>query len=938
MSRAVIVKGLTRRFGTQKALDNVSFALPEKGLIGILGSSGSGKTTLLNILSGIDGDYQGEVRVLGTKLGRLSEPKRRAFRLSNLGYVFQNFNLLELETAQMNLMLILDSLYSSKKELKEKKAMDLLSGFGLEKKAKQVVNTLSGGEKQRVALARALCNDPRILLCDEPTGALDEKNADLVFSLLRQVGRKRLVIVVSHDRQLVERYCNLILSMKNGKLSDISIRDTKSGNRDVSSLLLTDRKPKSHLSWGYLFLHAIHLIRAKKWRALVSESSIAMGLCGFGLATYISTSISSELDAAFSSIVPPSVLVMSPRNGVDSPIGSVYGASFQECEWAVEEYGDLVMDYGSDLHMDYETWFKDANYFSADTGSSWVRLEDFSMRSINDFQWLDLLSNPICYPRYPAIMYDDQVILGLPYESMFKLCLNLHVLRNYQALGEYIDSNGLDIILNIANNDYLFDDQEIFSVIGVVESEVPCFYHLDHKWNRKIIIDQMRFRSSITEETPNPQYVFEIPYLALNGSYSEFLSLARVDPQLEHLIYEPARHEYLPTVCRIGEPCGVRRLYLYGADKSGVSFVTLNQCQAACSGIVGRTPVTNGSYYAQAGSLAMGFSGKFFLCKDRESAEKTVDFYSDLPIDDAFLPGEEIEGAKDGSYLSMASSGVRLSTDLSGTIEGSLPIGVEECVLSKALYKAWGEPAEIYVSAEVGADATERTYVRDFAIGSLKVVGVKDVPYDTFFVNSDWSVDYFLDVFGMSSFALEPVGAVFAFKNQEEAEKGAGILTKEFPSYLFSSPSKEVSDSIASTLGYIGTILTVFSGIALSMSALLFLIVMAITVSENESEAAMMEVVGISERDVARSYYAHTFLYAVASTLSSITMLIFAELVTKRYIASYFRTQTNWSIPISPLLITVGVAFGFTIFITLGIFAYLRKRKSPFRVKTSGKS
>ncbi len=938
MNKLVEVRGLTRRFGKQVALDNVSFSLPDNGLVGILGSSGSGKTTLLNILSGVDGSYQGRVMVAGVKLHRLSEKKRRRFRLTRMGYVFQNFNLLELETAQMNLMLVLDSLYASKKEMKEKKAMDLLSAFGMEKKAGQRVNTLSGGEKQRVALARALCNDPKILLCDEPTGALDEKNANLVFHLLQRVALQRLVIVVSHDRPSVEKYCSYILSMKDGKITSSQTLNNKGSDSLVSSLKLTEQRAKPRASWTYLMTHAIHLIKAKKWRALVSESSIAMGLCGFGLATYISTSISSELDAAFSSIVPPSVLVMSPRNGIESPLGSIYGAGLSECEWAMEEYGDLVLDYGTDLHMDYEGWFKDANYFSVDTGSSWVQLEDYSIRSINDFLWLDLLDNPVCYPRYPAIMYDDQVVLGLPYSSMFKLCLNLHILRNYQALGEYIDSNGLGIVLNISNVDYQFDDQEIFSVIGVVESDVPCFYHLDHRWNRKIIIDQLRFRTSITEETDSPQYIFEIPYLALNGSYSEFLRFARVDPVLEHLIYEPARYEYLPTVCPLGSPCSVRRLYLYGADKSGVSFLTLNECQKACPSIVGRTPVTSGSYYAQAGSLAMGFTGKFFLCKDEESAEKIVDFYSDLPIESAFLPGEEIDGTKDGSYMLTASNGVRLSTDLSGPLEGSAPVGVEECLLSTALYKSWGEPSEICVAAEVGASATERFYTRDFGIGKLKVVGTKDAPYDTFFVNSDWSVDYYLDVFGMSSFALEPMGAVFSFQNQEDAEAGSKVLAERFPTYLFSSPAKEVTDSLSSTLGYVGTILTAFSFIALAMSALLFLIVMAITVSENESEAGMMETIGISSTDIARSYYAHTILYSFGSTLSSLIMLVVTEIFAKQYIASYFGTKASWSIPLDPLLMTSGVSVFFTFFISLGIFVYLHERNMKKGLKTSGKT
>ena len=550
------------------------------------------------------------------------------------------------------------------------------------------------------------------------------------------------------------------------------------------------------------------------------------------------------------------------------------------------------------------------------------------MRSINDFLWLDQVANPICYPKMPAILRNDEVVLGLTYEEMFSICLELHIKRDYQSLGDYINAKGFDIVLNISNEEYGFDDQEIFSVFAVIASPTPCFYHLDHHWNHKIIVDQLRFRSTLSEETPNPQYVFEIPYLALSVQPSEFVLAARKDEKLEHLVFDPASYSYLPTVCPVDGVCSIKRLYLYGADKSGVSFQTLDSCLEVCPSIKGRLPVTSASYFAGSSSLAMGFAGKFYLCADFETAEKTVDEYSYLPYEAAFLPGEENDDCKDGSYFAQGDSSIRVLADLSGQVVGELPLGDEECLLSKQLYEKWGEPTEVYASVEVGSEVRGSTYVRDMVISPIKVTGYKESDYDAFFVNSDWSVDFYLDALSVSSFLLEPMGCVFYFASQEEADAGAVTLEKAFPDYVFASPAKEISDSIASTLRYIGSILNIFSIIALVMSALLFLVVMMISVTENEGEARLFRYIGISERDIRRVFRTQAYSFFFLALVSGVGMLAVSEMVAKLYIAKIFGSKINLSIPLRPIGLTIAASavFLLTIIMWINIHLYRKNR------------
>jgi putative ABC transport system permease protein len=215
---------LNRHFGRQQVLHDVDVDFPATGLIGLVGASGSGKSTLLNIMSGLDSHYEGSAKVYGREWKKMSEAERSSFRLKHIGYVFQSFNLLELETVLSNVLVPLDALSNASTRLKKRKAFDYLSFVGLKGKAQQRLSHLSGGEKQRVCFARALVSDPDILLCDEPTGALDEKNAILIFELLKAIAKTKLVIVVSHDRKLVEHYAAFILSISDGHLEGEALK------------------------------------------------------------------------------------------------------------------------------------------------------------------------------------------------------------------------------------------------------------------------------------------------------------------------------------------------------------------------------------------------------------------------------------------------------------------------------------------------------------------------------------------------------------------------------------------------------------------------------------------------------------------------------------------------------------------------------------------
>ena len=198
-----------------KALDNVSIQFPESGMVFILGKSGSGKSTLLNVMGGLDSYDSGEFVIKGKSSKDFAGSDFDAYRNTFIGFIFQEYNVLDDFTVGANIALAL--------ELQGKKATDeavngILAQVDLLNYAKRKPNELSGGQKQRVAIARALVKEPEIIMADEPTGALDSNTGKQIFDTLKALSKQKLVLIVSHDRDFAERYADRIVELADGRI------------------------------------------------------------------------------------------------------------------------------------------------------------------------------------------------------------------------------------------------------------------------------------------------------------------------------------------------------------------------------------------------------------------------------------------------------------------------------------------------------------------------------------------------------------------------------------------------------------------------------------------------------------------------------------------------------------------------------------------------
>lgn len=263
------LRGVTKQYGETVILDGADYTFPQRGLVCLMGPSGAGKTTLLNLLAGFDTDYSGDIAVGGALLRELDEDGLCRYRRDNIGFVFQNYHLLAGYTALENVCLArapgIDPMEA------KKQAISILERLGIGEKSGQKVETLSGGQKQRVAIARALMGDPQIILADEPTGALDRANSTEIMELLRGLAAQRLVVVITHDRQICS-FADEVISIQDGKV----VSDRPAPNPPPQSSLRTDGAVSPSLGG-----QAKKNIRVRLGRYLGAALAVSIGLMGF---------------------------------------------------------------------------------------------------------------------------------------------------------------------------------------------------------------------------------------------------------------------------------------------------------------------------------------------------------------------------------------------------------------------------------------------------------------------------------------------------------------------------------------------------------------------------------------------------------------------------------------------------------------------------------
>lgn len=272
----------------EAVLDDINLTFNRDEFVSILGCSGAGKSTLLNIIGGLDCKTSGKLLINGKDIYKYNDSNLDYYRKNNVGFIFQNYNLIEHLTVYENVMLPL--LLTNSKN-KHKRVLKMLDKVGLKDKKDSKICDLSGGQKQRVAISRALINNPDIILADEPTGALDYKTGYEIMNLIKKLSKNKLVIMVTHNKVLAKKYSSRIIYLDKGRV----ISDTNPSRK--KKIYFNMKYNGSNLNIKNALLYSIKTIKAKRKSFLLTSLASSIGLILVALIISVSNGLKKEMNS-----------------------------------------------------------------------------------------------------------------------------------------------------------------------------------------------------------------------------------------------------------------------------------------------------------------------------------------------------------------------------------------------------------------------------------------------------------------------------------------------------------------------------------------------------------------------------------------------------------------------------------------------------------------
>lgn len=925
------LKNITKTFGERTLFSNFSYDFPDHGIVAIVGESGTGKTTLLNLISGLDFSYKGEAKILNKNLSKFNEKKLADFRLKNIGYVFQNFNLLNLDTVFNNIYLPIDTVSNVKTRIKKQRVLDAISLVGLEGFDKKKVNKLSGGEKQRVAIARAVINNPSIILCDEPTGSLDEKNGQAIFGLLKKISKDKLVIVATHDLEGISKIANVILELKN---QEFIVKKLSFANDFEKPLLIGTGKFKHNPRVSFLFKlkHSFNKMKSKKYRSIIINVMLSLSLTGVGLSLIITSSVSTKVNDAFKSILNGNQIVMSLKNENENTFTNSYSASYENVSKIYKKYNYLLDGIGVNYLVNFEDFFKDKNELFICSSPTKIFLNNFSARNINDFKWITEDDESVYYPMPVESIDDDQIVLGITYEEMVNICFQLHIQRNFTSLGHYIYEKGLMVSLSIENSSWEYDDEQIFEVVAVTETNYSRILHTNFLWNEIVFEEMMRLPSDDDDSHYYPWEMFKIYYLQTKEDPSIFIDASFVDEELNDFVFERTNFNYNPSLCKYGDVCKENRIYIYITDKYCVAPSVVEKIKREVPFINSYYYTSDFGYASYSSNIFSGFSKNVFLSNDEEMIDKAIDADTQLNNETNLLI-DLPENVIQGNFINSLSNGLRFSSNPGQLLYGRMPTNLNEIVISEGLAKKLDENTLCFgkylsFAGEINEFIDEKGRIeKEYNTSKILVVGIADESKNYIYHKPHWTVSFFRDKLGVSSFNLIPRSVVFEFENKEDADKAFEQIKNLAPEYKIINPLEELNSNIYSTLEYANTILICFSILATIISILLLGTVLMLNIIESKDEIQLFKFLGITRNQVNSIFTFQGLVQGFIAFLISAVELIVVDFLISFILGDYLNIGFEFSLNITPIIVIFVMSILIPLIISKVMMFFLARKK-----------
>lgn len=901
---------VSKRYGDRLVLNNITLQFPSSGLCVIYGPSGSGKTTLLNCIAGLT-SFQGTIEVNRLSLSSLNDKMLSKWRLSSVGFIFQDFKLFETETVLRNLVFPLETLHDLPRNLRNRKCEDLLSLVSLKDKKKQTVNKLSGGEKQRVAIARALINDPCVLLADEPTGALDQYTGNEIMRLLKKISQKSLIIMVSHDQQLTRQFADHIIEMEDGVIASMITNEIYEETISLPVIKYSILKRKARVNLGFLFLHTFHVFKQKRWRTCISYGMTSLGLIGIGLAFSFSSAISDNIKGAYREIIDENSMMVKLNND-DASINGQYAANYYEVSEIAEEYSDYVQGVGIAYYGNFEKFFPDRNTLAIVKDLSYRALPNYSARHINEFIWIEDIKTEI-FPEQIVKLADDEIVLGLNITTLRQLCFELQIERTVKSLSEHLLNHELFVFFDFINYSWEYSDQQVLKVIGFTLDNDVCLYHSNHLWNEYIFEERMRFPTSdiISQLNKEPWVIKKVYYLKAKEKRDELINLLFEDRNVNKFIFEIADEKFYPWLYYQKEISSRNRLLVFQKTVADLPNWQIPFFMDNDENLLSPIKGNQGSYLIFPDTLMVGFARTLYLSQDKNALEEIIDQLT-TRSSSTFIHEQLPPLVFSGNYANSLQGGVQFKILDQQKIKGEKPQSIDEIVVSSALMKNLNlkvTPVTVFAASARNETITEAgNIISDYALLPLKITGVIESNKNAIFQRSNWTSLFYQCRVGISSYLLQTNALCFPLRNPNKIGESLTKFQKSFPQYEVINPLQDINESVDSVCQYISFALIIFSSIATLIAVILLTMCNYLYALECRKDIALARCIGISKSESRKFLYVNSFVQCAVSFVLASTELVVMSIIMNMEISAALSIGFAFNFNILSLLPMLGLS------------------------------
>lgn len=910
------VEHLVKRYDKQLVLDDISLSLPNRGLIYILGKSGCGKTTLINLLSSIDINYSGTIKIDDNEIKDMTEKEREEYRFFHVSYMFQDIYALQDETVFSNLRKIFNIQCCQNFEYEIDR---ILKRLGLEDKKYKKMKTLSIGERRRIAIARSILKESDYLFADEPTSSMNKNMRKAICDILKEESEKRCVIVITHDKDIIDKDGN-VYTLKEGKL--FQIRKSDERENDIQNLSKRRR---------YSLLNMIRdILSSFKSRMMLVTLCIAT----FALSLFTIT-FSFQLTGDISSSLKGSLLKNMERE--DMLIKSKDESDF------IESIDDISEDDIYDIDNTFKGMISPSKHIYLnslddffDNKQQKITINYKNSSFIPKDISLDSFLNTTTYEECKDIdihskekIEDDEIVIGLSLNelktlySLLKDSDTFYYEDDKEELLELIKEKNITLRLQAIRGDFSYSLDHSFRIIGFFKSEKNTLLVNDVSFEERFVKETLHFKERHISD--NGEYpIWTLDYATGIRTYTGKRELF-LKKFLEGEIYK--RVDIQRKDCPLSN-----RYILFKSGSFKPSIYDINRYEDISS-----IRCSSSIYSYSISGYISGFNRPMFFSKQKEKLNQiedenkysssdlgTLQFIS-LNVDDKVIKADILSSTTSNTITFQPIQGKEI---YNGSLkEGSLDIVVSTGLINKLFYND-KDVIGSYIHV-LGLDSTVQIgdkYENKFKSTELLITGIvqeekmviyQDKVFPVIFADSFLNTnraDYMIDEFVVRCSLDNHSEDYYIDKIESNGD------------YTASFPMKTMIDDIDSTLDKLSLLFLILSIISLLSAAFLISFSIYLIIKEEKKEMALSLVFGYKKKEIISFYTLEVFLISLISYILSLLISSFTKKVLSDTLSTIL-TETKSSY--TPFLISFIICV--IISSTISFFFALKLKKMKIK-------